>query len=34
MKRYCITRSIKVVARAVDSGVDLIQLRAKDLPAR
>jgi thiamine-phosphate pyrophosphorylase len=33
MKRYCITRSIKVVARAVDSAVDLIQLRAKDLSA-
>jgi thiamine-phosphate pyrophosphorylase len=34
MKRYCITRSLEVVARAAASGVDLIQIRAKDLPAR
>jgi thiamine-phosphate pyrophosphorylase len=34
MKRYCITRSLDVVARAVAAGVDLIQIRAKDLSAR
>jgi thiamine-phosphate pyrophosphorylase len=34
MKRYCITRSLEVVARAAATGVDLIQIRAKDLPAR
>lgn len=34
MKRYCITRSLETVARAVPAGVDLIQIRAKDLSVR
>ncbi len=34
MTRYCITRSLEIVAKAVAAGVDLIQIRAKDLPAR
>lgn len=34
MKRYCITRSVKVLADAITAGVDLVQVRAKDLAAR
>lgn len=34
MKRYGITDSVEVVRRAVDAGVDLIQIRAKDLGVR
>lgn len=34
MKRYCITESVEVVRRAFDAGADLIQIRAKELPAR
>jgi len=34
MKLYCITDSLDVVRRAVNVGVDLIQIRAKQLPAR
>ena len=34
MKRYCITDSLDVVARAADTGVDLIQIRAKQLGTR
>ncbi len=34
MKRYCITDSLDVVARAARDGVELIQIRAKDLCAR
>jgi len=34
VKRYCITDSLDVVARAARDGVELIQIRAKELPAR
>lgn len=34
VKRYCITDSADVVRRAVDLGVDLIQVRSKELSAR
>jgi thiamine-phosphate pyrophosphorylase len=34
MKRYCITDSLEVVARAARDGVDLIQIRAKELSGR
>jgi thiamine-phosphate pyrophosphorylase len=34
MKRYCITDSLEVAARAVRDGVDLIQIRAKELSGR
>ena len=34
MKRYCITDSLDVAARAARAGVEMIQIRAKDLPAR
>ena len=34
MKRYCITDSAEVAARAAQMGVEMIQVRAKDLPAR
>jgi thiamine-phosphate pyrophosphorylase len=34
MKRYCITDSFEVAARAARDGVDLIQIRAKELSGR
>lgn len=34
MKRYCITDSLEVAARAARDGVEMIQIRAKDLSAR
>ncbi len=34
MKRYCITDSLDVAARAARGGVDMIQIRAKQLSAR
>jgi thiamine-phosphate pyrophosphorylase len=34
VKRYCITDSLRVAARAAGDGVEMIQLRAKDLTAR
>ncbi len=34
MKRYCITDSLEVAARAAGEGVDMIQIRAKELSAR
>ena len=34
MKRYCITDSVEVAARAAAAGVSMIQVRAKELPAR
>ena len=34
MKRYCITDSLEVAARAARDGVDLIQMRAKQLSGR
>src|ERR1035438_1145322 len=34
MKRYCITDSLDVAARAVHDGVEMIQIRAKQLSAR
>jgi thiamine-phosphate pyrophosphorylase len=34
VKRYCITDSLEVAARAARDGVEMIQLRAKDLSAR
>ena len=34
VKRYCITDSIDVAARAARDGVDMIQIRAKELSAR
>ena len=34
MKRYCITDSLEVARRAADAGVELIQIRAKELCGR
>ncbi len=34
MKRYCITDSLDVAARAAGDGVEMIQIRAKQLSAR
>ncbi len=34
MKRYCITDSLDVAARAASDGVEMIQIRAKELAAR
>jgi thiamine-phosphate pyrophosphorylase len=34
MKRYCITDTLEVAARAAREGVDLIQIRAKELTGR
>ncbi len=34
MKRYCITDSLDVAARAARAGVEMIQIRAKQLSAR
>ena len=34
MKRYCITDSLDVAARAVRDGVEMIQIRAKELSGR
>ena len=34
MKRYCITDSLDVATRAARDGVDMIQIRAKELSAR
>jgi thiamine-phosphate pyrophosphorylase len=34
VKRYCITESLNVVRRASERGASMIQIRAKDLPAR
>ena len=34
MKLYCITRALPVVAKVLEQGVDLVQIRAKDLPTR
>jgi thiamine-phosphate pyrophosphorylase len=34
VKRYCITDSLDVAARAAGDGVDIIQIRAKELSAR
>src|SRR5438552_3849854 len=34
VKRYCITDSIEIAARAARNGVEMIQIRAKELPAR
>jgi len=34
MKRYCITDSIDVAARAARAGVEMIQIRAKELSGR
>jgi thiamine-phosphate pyrophosphorylase len=34
MKRYCITDSLDVAQRAARDGIDLIQIRAKDLSGR
>lgn len=34
VKRYCITDSLKVAARAANDGVEMIQIRAKELSAR
>ena len=34
MKRYCITDSLDVAARAVRGGVEMVQIRAKELAAR
>jgi thiamine-phosphate pyrophosphorylase len=34
VKRYCITDSLEVAARAARDGVDLIQIRAKELSGR
>src|SRR5258708_23728596 len=34
MTRYCITDSFDVAARAAHEGVEMIQLRAKELPTR
>lgn len=34
MRRYCITDSLEVAARAAADGVEMIQIRAKELSAR
>ena len=34
MKRYCITDTLEVAARAARNGVDMIQIRAKELSGR
>lgn len=34
MTRYCITDSLAIAARAANDGVEMIQIRAKDLPTR
>jgi len=34
VKRYCITDSLEVAARAANDGVEMIQIRAKELSAR
>jgi len=34
MKRYCITDSLAVASRAAEDGVEMIQIRAKEIPAR
>jgi thiamine-phosphate pyrophosphorylase len=34
VKRYCITDSLEVAARAAGDGVEMIQIRAKELSAR
>ena len=34
MKRYCITDSLEIATRAARDGVDMIQIRAKDLSGR
>ena len=34
VKRYCITDSLAVAGRAARDGVEMIQIRAKDMPAR
>jgi thiamine-phosphate pyrophosphorylase len=34
VKRYCITDSLEVAARAASEGVEMIQIRAKELSAR
>src|SRR5580692_7094725 len=34
MKRYCITDSLEVAGRAARDGVEMIQIRAKQLSAR
>ena len=34
MKRYCITDSVEVAARAAEAGASMIQVRAKQLSAR
>ena len=34
MKRYCITDSMDVATRAAGDGVEMIQIRAKELSAR
>ena len=34
MKRYCITDSLEVAERAAHNGVEMIQIRAKELSAR
>jgi thiamine-phosphate pyrophosphorylase len=34
VKRYCITDSLDVAVRAARDGVEMIQIRAKDLPVR
>jgi thiamine-phosphate pyrophosphorylase len=34
VKRYCITDSLHIASRAARGGVEMIQIRAKDLPGR
>jgi thiamine-phosphate pyrophosphorylase len=34
VNRYCITDSLEVAARASEAGVEMIQIRAKEIPAR
>jgi thiamine-phosphate pyrophosphorylase len=34
VNRYCITDSLDIAARAAQDGVEMIQIRAKDLPTR